>query len=276
MSKFTDRDYVVKSQYKNSQNLLSRRSLYSFLVPPMDIRAASLRALHLDGNERVLDAGCGDGAALIQLQHDFKHRGSLVGLDISRGMFLSPEKLRGVPSSHRPITFVEASADHIPFSDASFDAILAFFMLYHMADIPRTLHEWNRVLSSQGKLIVTTNSIETRPKHHTFKAFAAQLLGCSLPSSFSSLFNMENGEKQLSSAFRVVDKFVYEGELRLSGAQPFISAFDSIRDTFDPYPSDSAWASVLISIKEKFETEIKKNGCFIDKIKRGYFLCMKW
>lgn len=273
--KFQDKNYIVDSQYAGPKNLLARRELYQFLVPAFDIREAAFQRLPLRGTEDVLDVGCGDGVALLHLREKTHHKGRLVGLDISRGMFAPAEKLQDKRSIRPKIEFLEASADVIPFPDESFDVLLSFFMLYHMPDIQKTLREWHRVLKRDGKLAVATNSVETRPRHTEFKALAGRLLGRAAPSPFSQSFNLENGEEQLSPMFRVDDCFCYDGELRLTDAEPYIKTLQSIRDAFEPYPHDDEWASAVSAIRKKIEEEIAKNGCFADRVKRGFFLCSK-
>jgi ubiquinone/menaquinone biosynthesis C-methylase UbiE len=49
-----------------------------------------------------------------------------------------------------PFSFAQADAQALPFRDASFDAVIANHMLYHVPDISRSLGEVRRVLKPSG------------------------------------------------------------------------------------------------------------------------------
>lgn len=104
------------------------------------------------GGRRVLDLGCGIGRHVISLvQQGFEVTGcdvSTVGLARCR-TWLTHEGLTATLARH-PMT-------HLPYPDHSFDAVLAFFVIYHgtRADIQRTLSEVRRVLVPGGHFYAT-------------------------------------------------------------------------------------------------------------------------
>lgn len=59
---------------------------------------------------------------------------------------------------HR-FTFAQADAQALPFRDASFDAVIANHMLYHVPDIPRALGEVRRVLKPSGFCYAATMGV---------------------------------------------------------------------------------------------------------------------
>jgi len=57
---------------------------------------------------------------------------------------------------------IQASAEHLPFREASFNTVFCLDMIEHLTHPTQFLHETNRVLTENGKLVVTT------PNKHSF------------------------------------------------------------------------------------------------------------
>lgn len=108
------------------------------------LRRQRLAMFRLKKLDRILDLGCGDGLDIHILRES--GYGHITGVDISETL-LSAAKIR-----NPGVRFVHAPADDLPFSDASFDVILADSMLYHILNSKKSLNEIYRVLSSQGSL----------------------------------------------------------------------------------------------------------------------------
>jgi SAM-dependent methyltransferase len=74
------------------------------------------------------------------------------GVDFAPGMLARARKaaLKRAPGAR----FTEGDARHLPFPDASFDAVTARLVLWTQPDPERTLREWQRVLKPGGRLLV--------------------------------------------------------------------------------------------------------------------------
>ena len=81
----------------------------------------------------------------------------------------------------------------LPFEDASFDTVVAAWMLYHVPDLDRGLAEIARVLCPGGQLVAVTNS-ERAPRG------GARSRGVSLVGRLP--FNRDNGEDDPRQALR--------------------------------------------------------------------------
>ena len=92
----------------------------------------------------ILDAGTGTGVMLGELGRF----GNATGLDNSRDAIEFCGK-RGFSN------VVEGSAESLPFSDSSFDAVCAMDILEHLKDDRRALAEFFRVLRPGGVLFIT-------------------------------------------------------------------------------------------------------------------------
>jgi len=96
---------------------------------------------------KVLDLGCGTGMLLDELAR----RGEfVVGIDSSPEMLELARKRRG------SLALVLADADHLPFIDRSFDAVVSVTLLQNMPNPAATVREVARVMKPGGIVIMTT------------------------------------------------------------------------------------------------------------------------
>jgi SAM-dependent methyltransferase len=100
----------------------------------------------------VLDVGCGPGTyhtPVIALG------ARITGCDASAGMIA--EALGLSRNNRYRAGLAQASAEALPFADASFDRVMANHMLYHVPDIPLALWEIRRVARPGGRVVLSTN-----------------------------------------------------------------------------------------------------------------------
>ncbi|TIH12527.1 class I SAM-dependent methyltransferase [Marinifilum sp. JC120] len=105
------------------------------------------RAVALSGlpaNARVLDVGCGLGATVEHLR--IKHSLNACGMDCSSLQLA--EAPAGLP-------LTQGNGSNLPFADSCFDAIFCECVLSLMPDKEQTIKEFKRVLTDDGKLIIS-------------------------------------------------------------------------------------------------------------------------
>ena len=114
----------------------------------------------------VLDVGCGGGL----LAEEFAGLGCRVtGVDPSAE---SLDTARGhARASGLDIEYVEGSGEHLPFPDATFDAVYCCDVLEHVDDLQRTLDESARVLKPGGVYMYDTINRTRRSKLVMIKLF---------------------------------------------------------------------------------------------------------
>jgi ubiquinone/menaquinone biosynthesis C-methylase UbiE len=98
-------------------------------------------------DERVLDVGCGSGAALAPAARD---AASATGIE------LSPAMAKRARSAVPEVEVLVGDAATLPFPDSSFDVVLSAFTVFFMPDPTSALREWRRVLTPGGRLVMAT------------------------------------------------------------------------------------------------------------------------
>jgi arsenite methyltransferase len=136
--------------------------LRSSLVSKKRVRDRLVAALALSGNERVLDAGCGRGLALIGCAKKLT-TGKAVGIDLWVAKDLSnnnPEATRANAAAEGVADRVEVETGDItslPFPDASFDAVISMTVIHNIPSRDgrdQALRELVRVLKTGGRIAI--------------------------------------------------------------------------------------------------------------------------
>lgn len=106
-------------------------------------------AARLAAGKRVLDAGCGTGygsAELARLAH------SVVGADLAAEAVDYAREHYRLPN----LRFEQASCTVLPHPESSFDLVVAFEVIEHLADWREMLREARRLLAPGGQFVVST------------------------------------------------------------------------------------------------------------------------
>jgi ubiquinone/menaquinone biosynthesis C-methylase UbiE len=125
--------------------------------------------LHLHGPVRVLDVGCGTGRLALWAATTLADGSHVVGVDplperiaLANSIRLHSELYAS--SARSKVTFAVGGAEDLhAFDDASFDAVYLSAVFHWVADKPRALAEFRRVLRPGGRLGITTNPRELLP-----------------------------------------------------------------------------------------------------------------
>lgn len=154
----------------------------------------SVLSSHINPGDAVLDLGCGGG----QFTTLLKDAGyNAIGMDLSASAIeMAQRNHPGVPYK------VLNSDSSIPAEDASYEAVWTTEVIEHVLDVHGFLSEINRVLKSEGLLILTT------PYHGFLKNLLIVLL------KFDRHFDPEG------SHIRFFDKKGLERCLNTSGFSP--------------------------------------------------------
>jgi ubiquinone/menaquinone biosynthesis C-methylase UbiE len=113
-----------------------------------------VQALQPRAGERVLDIGCGRGAALLRLAVAVGPTGTLTGLDLSPAM-VSAADAALVAAGYSGEVLVADAADP-PLPAASFDVVASSLVLFFLSDPGAALRSWRELLRPGGRLGIST------------------------------------------------------------------------------------------------------------------------
>ena len=102
-----------------------------------------------------VDVATGTGDVLVAARNQHPEYASWVGVDISDNMLTLAKKKLGevLPPSAAP-TFIQASAEKLPFSNETVDCLSISFGLRNVIDKEKALQEFLRVLKPEGTLLI--------------------------------------------------------------------------------------------------------------------------
>jgi arsenite methyltransferase len=136
--------------------------LYGSKWGKLRLRDRLLDTLSWNGDETVLDVGCGSGLLLIGAAKRLRE-GTAVGVDIWRAADLSNNRLETTLSNARlegvgeRVRVEEGDARQLPFGEASFDGVLSLNVLHNISrreEREQALSEIVRVLKPGGRFVL--------------------------------------------------------------------------------------------------------------------------
>lgn len=248
-----------KTGYEDDSQIIKRKDLYEFIVPKHNIIQEVINHSSFAQAKTVLDVGCGQGHLLLEAAR-FNPEASFIGFDISPGIFQKTKNQAEQESL--PIKFVVGDAQSLRFPNRSFDRILAMHMLYHVPDIEKAVAELSRVLKDDGLLVITANSLESKPTLRQVKKKVAELLNTNEYPDVDLRFNIKSGLGLVKRFFPEVHLFSYRSVLELTDPEPYVNYFDSTRDFWSPSPNDEQWIQSLELVHQIVQKKIEEDGVF--------------
>jgi SAM-dependent methyltransferase len=216
----------VQAQYGREDNLLARRSLWEHAEGERATEVVWETIAEL-APRRVLEVGGGPGELSARMRDELGAQVSFV--DVSPRMV---ELARG-----RGLDAQVGDVQELPFGDASFDTVVAAWMLYHVPDLDRGLAEIARVLVPGGTLVAVTNSVRHIEE-------LDRLIGA-LWEDFGEQFNAENGEESLRRHLRQVGRRDVVSRAVVPDRDTLVAYRESLSKETRPIPEDIELPFVL-------------------------------
>ena len=213
-----DDQVVVAEQYACEDNLRARQALYEETegTQPHDVLRSALSAL---APARVLEVGGGQGELAEWMRDELGAQVSF--LDFSPRMV---ELALG-----RGLEAQVGDVQQVPYADASFDVVVAAWMLYHVPDIALGLREIARVLVPGGSLVAVTTSVEHLRELKDLVQY---------PPGREETFNRENGAELLAPEFARVERRDANLTVTVRDSAKLVAYRDSMQVPVAPVPED--------------------------------------
>lgn len=222
-----------------------------FAVLTREAAGPLLSAANIKAGTRLLDVGTGSGVVAAIAR---EMGADVVGIDFSEPMLV--EARREVPD----VEFRTASADNIPFGEASFEAVVANGVLHHLGEPDRALEEAHRVLTDGGRIACTVWAApETLEAFGLFFAAVEEHAGSAeLP--HGPLFGVTDTETLSSlfteAGFSDVEVDTIETTWKMPTIDPLLRAFGTWAQ-LDSFPANTRGAieASVRSAAKGYETE---------------------
>lgn len=214
---------VVRAEYAEESRLEERIAAWEGLTGP-NPRELALEAVAEARPRRVLEVGCGQGWASEWIKDELG--AEVIAVDQSERM-VELTRRRGVDAR-------VGDVQDLPFEDESFDAGLAAWMLYHVADLDRGLSELARVLRPGARLVAVTNAPESLHELWT-------LLGADRTPFLIAGFHSDNGAEILRRHFQHVEARQAAGTVTFAdreAVQRYVDSLVTVSATVPPFEGD--------------------------------------
>jgi ubiquinone/menaquinone biosynthesis C-methylase UbiE len=238
-----DQDYLRNHQYQNAANLTSRMNLHEqFSTNKYGWHRWVFDQFDLPATARILELGSGPGWLWNENRYRIPASWGITLSDFSAGMLEETQRnLAGMP-----LTFKVIDAQEIPYPDASFDAVIANHMLYHVPNRAAAISEVSRVLKPDGLFYAATNG---KSHMREIKDMLREVTQDNLETTlFSDItFALDNGYEQLAPYFSQVIVRQYEDALIVNQVEPLVEyMLSSIsRHTMAPEAAREALTAVV-------------------------------
>src|SRR5579859_5925642 len=221
-SRKTDTSYLLNDQYRNASNLEARAQLHvRYGTNKYGWQRWLFDQFDFPSPARVVEFGCGPGWLWAQNQDRVAAGWDITLTDFSAGMI--EECKRNLASSAHPFKFETVDVQAIPYESASFDAVTANHMLYHVPDLRGALDEMRRILKPSGKLYAATNGVNHLRELYELQMRFDPTIQYWEGFSAARSFELDRGITQLLEFFPNVTLRRYEDALLVTEAEALLN-----------------------------------------------------
>jgi ubiquinone/menaquinone biosynthesis C-methylase UbiE len=262
MNDFTNQDFLLQNQYKDSSNFQTRMSLMQkFTKDQINWYHWIFDHFTFPPNSRILEIGCGPGNLWKNNLDRIPDDWHIIASDFSAGMLQDAQE--ALKSNQHSFTYQQIDAQSIPLEDASQDAVIANAMLYHVPNIPQALAEIRRVLKPGGKFYATT--VSGKPMQEMSQLLASST-NANLANGFGLTFTLDNGEELIRAQFTDVQIERLHLQLSYPSPEPVLIALASI------LPDEETKQQFTATLRPIYEREIEQHGAIKQDFEFGIFI----
>ncbi len=250
-------DAIVRYKVTEQALRIREETQARYSTPRIDFARWTLDAIDWRGDEALLDIGAGIGSHYARLTE------AQPGIDYY-ALDLSPSLLQCHPCPADRLTLADAA--RLPYSDDSFDIVMANHVLYHLADIEAGLLEIKRVLKPDGRLLAATDSLQSLPELQVLMRRAIVLLSengaqVNPPALPGEAFALENGTRILARHFYAVVRHDLPCQLIFDDVDPALEFLESMRELRQSsLPDDVSWDDMMLIMRQQMSQLLQLLG----------------
>lgn len=210
---------LLERQYKDASKLNARIALHvRFSTNPEPWWGWVWRMMALPGDARILEVGTGPASFWQANLARIPDSWDITLSDFSPGMLHRARTNLG--EARKRFAFARINVVDVPFSDTTFDGVIANFMLYHAHDLDQAITELHRVLKPGGRLYAATNGLRHMKQ---LRDLLQQLDPETIDVSASARFGLHNGAEALHHRFPTINCYFYDDTLRVTETKPLVA-----------------------------------------------------
>jgi ubiquinone/menaquinone biosynthesis C-methylase UbiE len=216
-----DQEFLRSEQYRDASNLNARIQLHArFSTNRYGWFRWLFDQLRLPGLCDILELGCGPGDLWLENKTRIPSGWRITLSDFTLGMVRQAKT--NLRDEAHPFRFELFDAQSIPKARASFGAVIANHMLYHVPDRARALAEMQRVLRPRGRFYASTVG-----RSHLRELW--ELVGRVDPAmarraaDATNPFTLESGYDEVGQWFSDVSVARYEDAFVVTEAEPLVA-----------------------------------------------------
>ena len=242
----------------------------SYMVPTLfgPCAAKLVQAAAPKPGERVLDVGCGTGIVAREVASSLGATGAVTGVDLSSNMLAVARA--AAAREGLTIEWREGNAEQLPFHDNAFDLVLCQFALMFVADKAAALSEMRRVVTGNGRVLITVwQGLDRHPFYQTLHQGIQQRLGISALQDIFALGNTDDLRRlALAAGFRPVDIAPFSITARFPNPDQFIAGEIEVDTAAIPsmqHLEPQARQAIVAAIIKDMESPLR-NVTFDDRV----------
>ncbi|WP_246582619.1 MerR family transcriptional regulator [Clostridium mobile] len=257
-------------QYKNASNLRARINIHEkFSSNKEGWMPWYFTKLDIAKGAKILELGCGDGSLWLKNIEKVHESWNITLTDFSQGML--NDTRNNLEKWENRFNFAVVDAHDLPYSDGSFDIVIANHMLYHLGDLNKALSEVKRVLKTGGQFYASTVGKNHMKEMRDIIAQVDKNLLNMEGFTRTENFQLENGEDILKNWFRDIVINRYEDSLMVTESSALMDYIFSmpgnIKNNFSKEKFNKLEGKMKKIIKEKGSIYINKDTGFFKAIK---------
>jgi SAM-dependent methyltransferase len=246
---YTNRTALRERAYADPRALESRRALYSYRRPALNLVGQVMSQLTDAPDGLAVDVGCGSGL-YTQALRDHQPDQPVLALDLSQGMAAAACPPAAV-----------ADAMRLPLADRSCAIVMALHMLYHVPDPARAVAELYRVCRPGGRVIITGNAAADKAElAQLWHEASVTVTGTGEPFREQQVLDLDDMETLTAERFGSVTRIDLLGETVVPEPEPVLEWLDSTRG-LRSLPA-ATFEAVLAAARRQLIAHLNTNGSF--------------